>query len=162
VAIESGDRVRTEYVGRFEDGSVFATSDPDLAAEHGLVSVDGDPTPDPRPLVFTVGRGEVIEGLDSAVRGMRVGEEATVMVPPEEAYGEYDPDRVREYDAETFEEMVGQPPEVGLHVEARNDLHGDVSAVVDGTVRVDFNHELAGRTLVFDIRVLDVLAEEDA
>ena len=157
-----GDRVTVAYVGRFEDGSVFATSEPDVAAEHGLVSAGGDSAPDPGPLAFTVGRGEVIEGLDTAVRGMTVGEEATVTVPPEEAYGEYDPDRVREYDAETFEEMVGQPPEVGLHVEARNDLHGDVSAVVDGTVQVDFNHELAGRTLVFDIRVLDVHTDETA
>jgi peptidyl-prolyl cis-trans isomerase B (cyclophilin B) len=98
----------------------------------------------------------VIEGLDRAVVGMTVGEERTVTVPPEDAYGEHDPERVREYDAETFEEMVGRPPEVGLHVEARNDLHGDVTAVVDGTVRVDFNHELAGRTLVFDVEVLGV------
>jgi peptidyl-prolyl cis-trans isomerase B (cyclophilin B) len=148
-----GDRVTVAYVGRFEDGSAFAASDPAVAAENGLAP---DDETERSPLSFTVGAEEVIEGLDRAVVGMAVGEEATVTVPPEEAYGEYDPDRVREYDAETFEGMVGQPPEVGLHVEARNDLHGDVTAVADGVVRVDFNHELAGRTLVFDLRVLAV------
>jgi peptidyl-prolyl cis-trans isomerase B (cyclophilin B) len=67
-----------------------------------------------------------------------------------------DDEKIREYDPEAFEEMVGQEPEVGLHVEAMNDLHGDVTAVRDDAVQVDFNHELAGRTLVFDIEVLDV------
>jgi peptidyl-prolyl cis-trans isomerase B (cyclophilin B) len=147
--------VRLEYVGRFEGGGVFATSKPAVAEEHGLVPTD-DEEWEPTPLTFTVGRGEVIEGLDAAVLGMTVGEEATVTVPPEEGYGEHDEDRVREYDVETFEAMVGQPPEIGLHVEAENGLHGDVCAVFEDTVQVDFNHELAGRTLVFDVRLLDV------
>jgi peptidyl-prolyl cis-trans isomerase B (cyclophilin B) len=156
VSVEPGDRVTLEYVGRFEDGSVFATSDPAVAEEHGLVRTDGESAPEPTPLSFVVGRDEVIEGLDEAVVGMGVGESATATVPPEDAYGEYDPERVREYDAEAFEAMVGRPPAVGLHVEARNDLHGDVTAVAGDTVEVDFNHELAGRTLVFELRVLDV------
>ncbi|CCQ37765.1 FKBP-type peptidylprolyl isomerase [Natronomonas moolapensis 8.8.11] len=151
--IEQGDRVRLDYVGRFEDGTVFATSRPAVATEHDLLPPEeGDPT----PLSFTVGAAEVIDGLESAVIGMKVGAEATVRVPPEEAYGEHDPDRVREYDPEAFEAMVGEPPEIGTHVEAKNDLHGDVTAVTDESVQVDFNHELAGRTLRFDIEVLDV------
>lgn len=151
--VDPGDRVAVAYVGRFEDGSVFAASDPAVAAENGLAPDEGA---ERTPLSFIVGAEEVIPGLDRAVVGMTAGEEATVTVPPEEAYGEYDPDRVREYDAETFEAMVGRSPEVGLHVEAQNDLHGDVTAVADGVARVDFNHELAGQTLVFDLRVLAV------
>ena len=154
--IEPGDRVRLAYVGRFENGSVFATSDPEVAAEHGLPEAQGKERDEFEALAFTVGRGDVIEGLDDAVVGMRDGEEATVTVPPEAAYGEHDPERVREYDPETFEGMVGQPPEVGLHVEAENGLHGDVTAVTDDHVAVDFNHELAGKTLVFDVRVLAI------
>ena len=153
MGIEEGDTVRLDYVGRFEDGGAFATSDGDIAAEHGLVP-DAEGA-DVTPLSFTVGEGEVIEGVAEAVLGMREGERATVTVPPEAGYGAYDPDRVREYDPETFEAMVGHPPEPGLHVEAENGLHGDVTAVSD-TVEVDFNHELAGRTLVLDLRVLAV------
>ncbi|MCG1003795.1 MULTISPECIES: peptidylprolyl isomerase [Halobacterium] len=154
--IESGDRVRLAYVGRFENGSVFATSDPDVAAEHDLLEAQGKEREEFEPLTFTVGREDVIEGLDDAVVGMAVDEEAEVTVPPEAAYGDHDPDRVREYDPETFEGMVGETPEVGLHVEAENGLHGDVTAVTDEHVAVDFNHELAGKTLVFDVRVLAV------
>jgi len=158
VSVEPGDRVRIEYVGRFEDGSVFATSDPEVAEEHGLVSTEaeGEGGPDPTPLSFTVGRNEVIEGLDETVVGMTIGEEGTATVPPKKGYGEYDPERVREYDIDEFEAMVGTEPEIGLHVEARNDLHGDVTAIVGDTVEVDFNHELAGRTLVFDLRVREI------
>lgn len=155
MTVEAGSTVRLAYVGRFEDGSVFATSDPELADQHGLRSTATDEQ-SVSPLSFTVGAGEVISGLDEAVVGMTTGEEATITAPPEDAYGEYDPDRVREYDAKTFEQMVGAPPEIGLHVEAKNDLHGDVTAVSDGTVEVDFNHELAGKQLIFDVEVLDV------
>jgi peptidyl-prolyl cis-trans isomerase B (cyclophilin B) len=146
--VSPGDRVEVDYVGRFEDGTVFATTDPDVAADHGLAD-----DPDRAPLSFVVGAGEVIPGLDDAVVGTTPGETTTVTVPPAEAYGAHDPEKVREYDAETFEAMVDAPPRVGDHVEAANGRHGDVVAVADGVVRVDFNHELAGRTLVLDVRV---------
>lgn len=150
---EPGDTVRLDYVARLPEGSVFATSRADVAREADLVAdADGDAS----PLSFVVGRGDVIEGVDEAVRGMTVGEERTVEVPPEKGYGAHDPDRVREYDPGTFEEMVGHEPEVGDHVEAKNGLHGDVTAVSEASVQVDFNHELAGRTLQFDIRVLAI------
>ena len=155
MGIEPGDRVAIEYVGRFEDGTVFGTSTYAVAAEHGLAAAEDRDPDDYGPLTFTVGEGEVIEGLDSAVRGMAVGEETTVTVPPEAAYGDVREDRLREYDREPFEAMVDAEAEVGLHVHAQNGLHGDVVAVREETVEVDFNHELAGRTLVFDVEVLD-------
>lgn len=152
VSVTPGDEVVLEYVGRFPDGTVFATSRPDVAREHDLVE-----EPDTlSPLSFTAGSGEVIPGLDEGVVGLAAGEDATVTVPPAEAYGEYDDDRVREYDPEAFEAMVGRPPAVGLHVEAAKGLHGDVTAVSGEAVEVDFNHELAGKTLVFEIEVLEV------
>ena len=137
------------YVGRFADGTVFAASSDPFAET-------GEPAPpaDRSPLSFTVGAGEVIDGVDEAVVGMEPGDTAEFSVPPEDGYGTYDPEKRREYDRETFEGMVGEPPEVGLHVEAQNDLHGDVTAVTDEYVEVDFNHELAGKTLRFEIQVL--------
>ncbi|MGZ0747398.1 FKBP-type peptidyl-prolyl cis-trans isomerase [Haloparvum sp. AD34] len=156
MTVDRGDRVRLDYVGRFEDGSVFATTKEAVAAEHDLIEAGDGERSGFSPLTFTVGRGEVIEGLDEGVVGLAAGEEATITVPPEAAYGEVDETKRREYDPEAFEAMVGQPPEIGLHVEAQNDLHGNVTAITDDAVAVDFNHELAGKTLVFDVRVLDV------
>ena len=144
------------YVGRFEDGSIFDTSRQEVARHEDLITAQGVQPAEYAPLSFTVGRGDIIEGIDEGVVGLEEGEEATVEVPPEKAYGEIDEAKIREYDAEAFEEMVGQEPEVGIHVEAKNELHGDVTAVRDDVVQVDFNHELAGRTLVFEIEVIDV------
>ncbi len=155
MTIGAGDRVVVEYVGRFEDGTVFGTSKYAVAADHGLAAAEDRGPDDYGPLAFTVGAGEVIEGLDDAVRELSVGETATVTVPPEAAYGEVREDRLREYDREAFEAMVDEPAEVGLHVHAQNGLHGDVVAVRDDAVEVDFNHELAGKTLVFDVEVVD-------
>ncbi|WP_410766290.1 FKBP-type peptidyl-prolyl cis-trans isomerase [Haloferax sp. DFSO60] len=154
--IELGDRVAIQYVGRFEDGSVFNTSQYEVAVEHGLAAAQERDESEYRPLSFVVGAGEIIEGLDEAVLGMAVGDESTVTVPPEEGYGAFDADRVREYDPDVFESMVGEPPEVGVHVHAENGLHGDVTAVTEDVVEVDFNHELAGKTLVFDIEIVAV------
>lgn len=156
MAIERGDGVTIEYVGRFDDGTVFDTSRADVAREHGLQEAQGVEDSDYAALSFTVGAGEIIEGLDEKLVGMEAGDEETIDVAPENAYGEFDTDRVREYDPETFEAMVGKEPEVGMHVHAENGLHGDVTAISPDTVEVDFNHELAGKTLRFEIEILDV------
>jgi peptidyl-prolyl cis-trans isomerase B (cyclophilin B) len=153
--IRPGDDVAVEYVGRFEDGSVFDTSRYEVAEAHGLLEAQGRDRSDYAPLAFTVGDGAIIEGLDEGLVGAELGERTTVTVPPEKGYGEFDPDRAREYDAEAFASMVGQSPEVGLHVRAENGLHGDVTGVREGRVEVDFNHEFAGKTLVFDVEVVE-------
>lgn len=147
--VTEGDRVGVAYVVRLDDGTVVGASSAAFAER-------GEPAPpaERSPLTFTVGAGAVVEGIDEGVVGLVPGETATLTVPPEDAYGHYDPENRREYDPETFEAMVGEPPEVGLHVEAANDRHGDVTAVTDSTVEVDFNHELAGETLHVELRVL--------
>lgn len=156
MTIERGDRVAIDYVGHFEDGTVFNTSRYDVAVEHGLFDAQERSKAEYVPQSFVVGAGEIIAGLDEAVVGMAVGDEATVTVAPEDAYGEFDEERVRTYDPETFETMVGEEPDVGLHVHAENGLHGDVVAVREDAVEVDFNHELAGKTLVFDVEIVAV------
>ena len=70
-SVEIGDLVSVNYVGRFESGEVFDSS------EGGA------------PLQFTVGQGEVIKGFEKAVIDMKAGEIKTVTIPPEDGYGEY-------------------------------------------------------------------------
>lgn len=155
MTIEAGDTVVIEYTGRFPDGSVFDTSRYEVATDHGLADAQ-DADPDAyTSLSFKVGDEEVIKGLEQGVIGLEAGDTETLTIPPEKGYGEFDDEKVREYDLEVFEGMVGQPPEVGMHVHAENGLHGDVTAVTDDAVEVDFNHELAGRTLEFTVEILD-------
>jgi peptidylprolyl isomerase len=132
-----GDKVRIHYTGRFEDGTVFDTS-------RGR-----------EPLEFVAGLEQVITGIDSAVLSMSEGDEATVTVPPEDAYGESRPELAREVERSML------PPDVGEGDAVRANVGGQdvvmwVRDVTDDAAVVDANHPLAGRTLVFDVEVVAV------
>jgi len=156
MTIEEGDDVTIEYVGRLDNGDLFDTSDRNLASEEGLI----EEYPDRKfqPLTVTVGDDQVIEGLQEALRGLAEGDETVVEIPPELAYGRHREGRVAEYDREAFEEMIGDRElQMGFEVEVKETgLPGRVVDWDEDTVTVDFNHELAGEHLQFEIEVVDV------
>ena len=82
--VKEGDYVKVDYIGELEDGTIFDTSIKDAAIEGEVYN----PNRAYEPLGFTVGAGQMIAGFDSGVVGMAVGEEKTLTLPPEEAYGE--------------------------------------------------------------------------
>jgi len=159
MAIEEGDSVTLEYAGRLADGTVFDTSHESVATEQDLENAGER---DFSPLTVEVGAGRIVEGLEDALYGMDAGDEASVEVSPAEGYGERSDERVVEYDRAEFEGMLqGHEPETGMTVQTEEGLPGEVTAVEDDTVRVDFNHELAGEHLVFDIEIVDVRDDVD-
>lgn len=151
MAVTEGDSVKVEYVGKHENGDVFDSSREEVAVEAEIAH----PNREYEPLEFVVGAGEVVEGFEEGVVGMEEGETKEITVPPEKGYGERDEERLVEYDREEFREALGEEPEVGMHIHTQ-DAHGDVIEVDGDTVVVDFNHELAGETLVFEIEVVEV------
>ena len=152
--VSRGDTVTVEYVSRTADGPVFDTSRESVAVAEGL---DHHPDRAYDPLTVEIGDSPIIEGLEEGLVGLEVGAETTVDVPPEDGYGSYTEDRVVSYDAPEFREMVeGREPGVGLEVRTAEGLSGTVVAVGDDVVRVDFNHDLAGEHLEFEVEVLAV------
>jgi FKBP-type peptidyl-prolyl cis-trans isomerase SlyD len=107
------------------------------------------------PLVFTHGQGEVIPGLERALLGMKVGETKRVTVPPEEGYGVVDPAATTEV---PVERMPEEARKVGARLRAQTrsgrEMLVRVREIRDGTAVLDLNHPLAGRTLVFEVRVI--------
>lgn len=87
--VKTGDTLSVDYTGSFEDGKVFDTSIESVAVENNIIK------PEYKPLNFTVGRGEVIQGFDEGVVGMKVGETKILTIPPEKAYGRIDPRRIQ-------------------------------------------------------------------
>ena len=155
MAITHGDSVTIEYVGRLTDGTVFDTSHESLAEETGLA--EENPERIFEPLTVEVGEDSVIPGLQEALYGMSAGDETTVTIPPEQAYGEHTDERIGEYDRDAFEEMIGDRDlREGFEVETDDGLPGRVVDYDEATVTVDFNHELAGETLRFEIEVIEV------
>ncbi|KAB1185175.1 MULTISPECIES: peptidylprolyl isomerase [Haloferax] len=152
MTIETGDAVSLEYVGKLPDGTVFDTSRPEVAEAEGLA--EGQDR-EYEPLTVEVGAGTVIEGLDEALVGMDVGDEESIEIPPEKAYGQPSEDRIREHETAQLREILGDDPEVGMYVQTQQGGLGEIVHADDEIVRIDFNHQLAGETLIFDIEIVD-------
>lgn len=155
MTIATGDSVTFEYTGRLDDGTVFDTSRLDVAEDAGLA--DAQPDRDYTPLTVDVGAEQVIEGMEDGLMGLAEGESTTIEIPPEKAYGEWSEQQVQEYDTDELREMLGgEIPEEGAYLEAQNGQVGEVVHADEDTIRVDLNHELAGKTLAFDVEIVDV------
>ena len=115
-------------------------------------------TEDGEPILFIQGIGQIIPGLENALYGMEVGDQKTVVIQPENAYGEYDPESLQDAKKEEFSEEV--PLDVGTFLDLEDDegdiLSAQIIAAEEDTVTLDFNHPLAGKTLTFEITVTDL------
>ena len=155
MTIAIGDSVTLEYTGRLDDGTVFDTSREQVAAETGLA--EAQPDREYTPLTVEVGANQVIEGMDEGLVGLEVGETETLSIPPEKAYGEPSEEHIQEFGSGELQQMLGgQLPEQGDKLEAQGGQVGDVVHVDNEVVRVDFNPELAGESLEFEVEILQV------
>ena len=93
MTIEAGDSVTVEYTGRLEDGTVFDTSVESVAEECGIA--DADPDGEYAPLTFEIGAQQVVAGTEEGLTGLEAGEETTLAIPPEKAYGERSEEKSR-------------------------------------------------------------------
>jgi peptidylprolyl isomerase len=136
----SGDTVRVHYTGRLEDDRIF------------------DSSAGRDPLEFTLGEGRVIPGFEEAVLGMEVGEERTVTVPADSAYGPRREEMVAQVSRDQFPEEI--EPEVGQQLKMSGEGQTFVVMVADVTdwsVTVDANHPLAGEDLTFDLELVEIV-----
>lgn len=155
MTISTGDSVTLEYTGRLDDTeTIFDTSRQSVAEEEGLTAAQ--PDRDYAPLTVEVGAGQVIEGMDEGLIGLDEGETTTLSIPPEKAYGEWTEEHVQEFETDELNEMLGQIPEEGTYLEAQSGQQGEVIEVTEAVVRVDFNPDLAGETLAFDVKILEI------
>ncbi|WP_284012602.1 FKBP-type peptidyl-prolyl cis-trans isomerase [Halobaculum litoreum] len=158
---EPGRIAIVHLTGRLADGddagAVFETTDVDVALAEGVYHDHRDFA----PLEFRVGEGHVLPGVDEAVRGMAPGETETVVLDPADAYGARDDDAVVAVDRDALEARSDTTAAVDDLVRSERGDVGWVVAVDDAEAVVDFNHELAGRRVAFEIRVLEVHAADD-
>jgi FKBP-type peptidyl-prolyl cis-trans isomerase SlyD len=111
-----------------------------------------------KPISKRIGAGELIRSLDSAIMGMTLGEEKTFSVKPEEAYGNIDNNFIRTIPIEYFKNNKIEP-QVGIRIRT---INGDctIKSISGKEVEVDYNHPLAGRNLVFRIKVEEIIKGE--
>ncbi len=149
-AVKSGDTVQVDYVVKFENGTVFDTSIEEVAKEAGIYNAQRKYV----PLNVTVGSGQIIEGFDEGLIGMKEGEEKNLTIPPEKAYGEYNESWVQAVPLKDLN--MSEKPEVGQVYSNTYGYRFKVIAVNETHVTFDPNLELAGKTLIFDIKLVSI------
>jgi FKBP-type peptidyl-prolyl cis-trans isomerase 2 len=139
--VKSGDKVKVHYHGKLTNGETFDSSE------------------GKDPLEFEVGSGMVIKGFDDGVTGMNVGDKKTINIPYDEAYGPRNPEMMIEMPKERFPKDMEL--EVGMPL-LMSDGQGQqyqviITDIKDDAVMLDANHPLAGKDLVFDLELVEIV-----
>lgn len=146
-----GDAVKVDYVGTLEDGTMFDTSIAAKAQEGGVF----DETRPYEPLTVNLGKWEVIPWFENGIEGMKVGETKKITLTADEAYGQPREELIQKVPVDTFSGSdiipeVGKTYNFGI-------AQGTIKEVTDVEITIDFNHPLAGKTLIFDLTVTDIV-----
>jgi peptidylprolyl isomerase len=162
---EKGNRVRIDYTGRLEDGTIF---DSTLESDDcGHDDCDTEVCDDEEcgcgcesgPMELTIGGGDFFPQIEEALVGMAPGEKKSVTIPAEEAFGEYDETKVFTVPRSDMPEDL--KPEVGDQLVLSNDddeeMGVTVTGVSDDSVTFDANHPLAGEDLTFELQLVEIL-----
>ena len=139
MSVKKGDKIKVDYEGTFDDGTVF-----DSSKHHD------------EPLEFEVGCGQIIPGFEEAVMGMENGEEKEFTLKPQDAYGDYDHELMHKVSRDQL--PVNITPGTILVATLPNGIQTPVKVidVTDEWVTLDMNHPLAGKELNFKIKILDI------
>lgn len=138
---QQDDTVRIHFVGKLKDGTII------------------DATEENDPLEFRIGSAGIFQPIEDAVVGMEVGETKTAEIPAEEAFGPFQNDKVVEVPKEQFN--ADAEPEAGQRFRLtgeQGDMIVTVVDVGDTNLTIDTNHPLAGKDLIFEIKLLEIVA----
>ncbi|WP_424356735.1 FKBP-type peptidyl-prolyl cis-trans isomerase [Methanocella sp. MCL-LM] len=151
--VKVGDNVSVDYIGSYDNGSIFDTSIASVAQDAGIYS----PYRDYAPLSFVAGSGDMISGFDNATIGMKAGETKNVTLAPKDAYGEYNPELILPVNMSilTSSNITPQVNDTLYYNMQPVRVH---SIPNNSTVFIDFNNRMAGKTLHFMITVKDIQA----
>lgn len=136
-----GNTIKVHYTGRLDDGTVF------------------DSSREREPLEFTIGSGGIIKGFEDGVMGMAVGDNKTIKIPSDGAYGPYREDLVMNVDRAQL------PPDIdpveGQMLSLRHPNGGSIDVMITevtpDSVTLNANHPLAGKDLTFDLELVEIL-----
>jgi len=141
--IEDGTTAVVHYTGSFPDGEVFDSSD------------------GKDPLAYQVGKQQMIPGFEQEMMGAAIGEKREFTLTPDRAYGERSDDAIQQVPRDQFPSEM--PLEIGVMMAAQTPqgpLPFTVTEISDDVVTVDFNHQMAGKTLKFSVEVVEVRCDD--
>jgi peptidylprolyl isomerase len=136
-----GDTVDIEYTGTLENGTVF------------------DSSKDRGPFSFTLGDGTAILGFDKQIQGMKIGESKKFTLTPDEAYGYYNESKIRQFPISFIPEEERANVTIGQTVTLFNGkelVQASVKSLNSTNVTFDFNSPMAGKSLTFDVKLVNL------
>lgn len=138
--IDKGTRVTLHFALRFEDGQAV------------------DSTFEKAPATLEIGDENLPENFEAYLMGLKAGDHERFQVPPEKGFGQRNPNNIQTFKRHEFSaDMVLEPGVVVSFADARQqELPGVIKRVEGDVVEVDFNHPLAGHTLEFEVKIIDV------
>ena len=162
---KKGDKVRIDYTGTLDDGTVFDSTIEKVECSSDDCDTDECDSGDcgcgdePGPIEITIGAAELFPQIDELLIGMAPGEKKSVTIPADDAFGEYDKERVFTVPLSDLPE--GLEPVEGDELILSNDDDEELGVVVvevtNESVTFDSNHPLAGEDLTFEVHLLDIL-----
>ncbi|MDI9620209.1 MAG: FKBP-type peptidyl-prolyl cis-trans isomerase [Candidatus Nezhaarchaeota archaeon] len=154
MAFQKGDFLLVDYVMKVKDtNEVVDLTVEEIAKKEKVYREDGIY----EPALVILGEGLIIKGVEEELYKMDVGESRIVEVPPDKAFGERDPNKVKIVNARELAKR-GIAPKLGARVETEDGL-AIVRRAEGGRVVLDFNHPLAGRTIVCELKVVKKVDE---
>lgn len=164
---KKGDRVTINFIGTLEDGTVFDTTfpDPEAACSTDACSTEDCGSDDcgccdeSGPMELVIGEDDFFTQIEEALVGMAPGEKKTVKIPAEDAFGEYDEDKVFTVPRGEIPDDIY--PEVGQELELTGEddeiLEVTVIEVDEENITLDANHPLAGEDLSYEVELYEIL-----
>ncbi|WP_160288318.1 FKBP-type peptidyl-prolyl cis-trans isomerase [Pseudomonas knackmussii] len=135
-------------------------ADTEVTLHFALKLEDGnvvDSTFDKQPATFKVGDGNLLPGFELALYGLKAGDKRTLSIDPEQGFGQPNPANVQVMPRDQFEGMeLSHGLLVIFNDAAKTELPGVVKEFDEQRVTIDFNHPLAGKTLAFDVEIIEV------
>jgi len=150
--LQPGDFVRLAYTARTaENDQLVDTTDEEVAEEEGVADQG-----EFEPRVIVLGEEHIFEAVEEDIISREAGDTGSVVVPSEQAFGEYDEEEVRTVSADRIDEDDRYP---GAQVQIDGD-QGYLETIIGGRARVDFNHPLAGEDVEYDYEILDTVDDK--
>jgi len=141
IPIDTGTTVTLHFALLLEDGAVV------------------DSNFEGKPATFSIGDGNLLPGFEETLLGLRADDEREFLIPPEKAFGQHNEQNVQAVSMDNFDQLE---IEVGAMFSFQNgdgEMPGVIAEIADGEVMVDFNHPLAGKNIVFQVKIVSVMPE---
>lgn len=124
---------------------------------------------DSKPATFTMGDGNLLEGFEQSLLGLREGQQSSIVIAAESAFGIANPDNIQCFKRREIEPLLTDNKDSilvpGLVLSFADAAKAELAGVVDrldgDKVYINFNHPLAGKDIIFDIHILEILAATD-